>query len=164
MAKRTAGQRWEPDGGGKDKKPLKSAQDIAAEAAQVTDKFPDKLPSAIEALNKLSATEVKSQEDWEALQPKLHALRLHVHKLQQGLPVLASSSGDFDHGHMRSVMQELQLKQLVRTNPLIKDLLEERDALLKAKAPEALTSRLAELEAALAAAEAKILELTKTTE
>ena len=128
MAKRTAGNLYENP-----KTPLKTASEIAVdvEKAAATEKFPAKLTDATALLRKTEATEVNSQEDWETLQPILIALRLHVHKLQQGLPVLESKSTDFNHVHMRNVMQDMQLKTIIRTNPLVKDLLAERDALKK---------------------------------
>ena len=144
MSKKTAGQPWHGIDAEKPKSPLKTSVEIAEaqKAAEKADwKFPAGLKGAGELLKTVRETPVNSEQEWEALQPKLTALKLHVNKLQQGLPLLPTKSTDFDHKHLMGVMREMQLKQLVRTNPLIKDLVDE-----------------------LAAAKLKILELAKTTE
>ena len=174
MAKKTAGQPWHGIGSEKTKSPLKTSVEIAdmQKAAATTDwKFPSTLTEATAILKSVRETTVNSETEWEALQPKLTALKMHVFKLQQGLPVTETKSTDFDHRHMMGVMRDMQLKQLVRTNPLIKDLVDEVDKLRKAKSPEDLTIKIAALEtdkAALAEKlkimEAEILELTKTNE
>ena len=133
MTKITAGQQWE-SGDKLAKKPLKSAAELAAveKTATATDwKFPATLAEAFALLKEVSAAPVVSEDEWESAQPKLKALKLHVYKLQQGLPVVAAKSSDFNHSHMHGVMRELQLRQLVRTNPVIGDLMKENESLKK---------------------------------
>jgi hypothetical protein len=95
--KKTAGERWVPiDSKTATHAPLKTVEEIAAEKAAVeraiaAETFPD-FTGSLELLRNLNDEEVATQEEWKARQPRLRALKAHIHKIQQGLPTIPTTA------------------------------------------------------------------------
>ncbi len=127
-SKRTAGERPETP-----VKPLKSAAELAADAAAVTEKFPDNFKDSLALLQQLNVEPCESGEDWQAKQPRLAALKKHVFAVQQGLPVIHSTGNDNVEGReaRRQGEQRTKLELLARQDADVKALLAKHDALEK---------------------------------
>lgn len=146
-AKLTAGER--PQSRHKPAPPLAQVE-AAALAVAATEKFPDTFAEALKLLQARSRETVANEEEWDAKQPLLLALKAHVFKLQQGLPVVHTSANDLAECHVRrdAGMKELKLQALGRSHREVAELLAERDTLVAAanvKAeikPEALAGQL----------------------
>lgn len=135
MARNRAGTRFEHDDPTKVVKasPPKPAEVLLAEEAAVVaaEKLPDNFKDALALLEKLNHEPVANREEWEAKQPKLRAVKKLVHKLQQGLPTIASSANDHAAGWASRMAKDerRQLEQLAISNPAVKALLKKCDAL-----------------------------------
>ncbi len=129
-AKQTVGARFEAEG--KKKSPLKTAVQIAAEEkSAAAEKFPTDLKAAFALLAEINAEPVDTQDEWDEKQPRLKALKAHIHQLQQGLPLLETKSGDVDHAHMIRVTNAMKLDATARAHPEVAAVIAERDALAK---------------------------------
>lgn len=133
--KQTAGARFEPiDSKVGIEKPSPAVEEAVAkaEASAKKEKFPAGLKDAIALLAQINAEPVSNRDEWLAKQPRLRALKQHVHKLQQGLPVLETTGNDSAYSaESRAGLVRTKLEMLARTNPDVKSLLDERDRLAK---------------------------------
>ena len=137
MARKTAGERFEPDDPTIPVPAVKpkSAADLAAEeaAAVKAEKLPDNLKDAFALLHKLNAEPVSSREEWEAKQPRLRAIKKLCNKLQQGLPVCPPNANDYAAGWAQRLANEERqaLEQLAVRMPAVRAMLDENDSLKK---------------------------------
>jgi predicted nucleic acid-binding Zn-ribbon protein len=114
---------------------LKSAvqiAEIAAEAEKET--FPKDLKAAFALLEKVKSTVVSNEDEGDKREARILALSKHIAKIQQGLPVIATKSGDIDHFQRSKVLTAMKLDRLTRTNPEIKELVAKLDTIVKAVA------------------------------
>lgn len=131
--KLTVGARIDPEDKSAGKTALKTAVEIAAsEKTAAAEKFPTDLKQAFALLATVNAEQVSTAEEWEEKQPRLKALKVHIHKLQQGLPLVETKSGDINHAHMTEVMGGMKLALRVKAYPEVAAVVAERDALKKA--------------------------------
>jgi hypothetical protein len=101
--KKTAAERWHPiDSKLATPAPLKTVAEIAAAKKEAgSEKFPATFKESLVLLQKLSTESVKGQKDWAEKQPRLEALKRHVHEIQQGLPVIPTTANQQIVGVLR---------------------------------------------------------------
>jgi len=132
--KLTAGQRPE-----KRSKPAPAPEELAEQVSEVAaaEKFPDNFADSLKLLQELSAETVTSEEEWNDKQPRLLALKAHVFKIQQGLPVVHENEHVTQAVYLerRAGLQRTKLELLGRENTAVKELLAAYDALLAEKKP-----------------------------
>lgn len=100
------------------------------------EKFPDSFNDALKLLQNLTDEPVKSAEEHERKKPRITALKAHVFRLQQGLPVVHSSGND-DAGvyfKRRAGLERTKLELLAREHVSVKELLAAHDTLAKENA------------------------------
>lgn len=107
--------------------------DAAAEKVSAAEKFPENFSDSLALYKQLSAEPVGSEDEWLEKQPRLAALKAHVAKIQQGLPVIPASSNDHASVHLfrQAGEQRTKLERLARSLPEVKALLEKCDVLEK---------------------------------
>lgn len=116
------------------------------DSAGWTEKFPDSFKAALELQRRLNDANTGSVEQREARKPHLEALKQHIFRLQQGLPVvhLSGDDGAEVYQQRRAGLQRTKLELLSREQVAVKELLEAYDAL--AKANEELLGQVANLQ------------------
>jgi hypothetical protein len=116
-------------------KPAPAAEELAEQVAQVAsnEKFPSTFAESIALLAKVSAETVSSEEEWDAKQPMLRALKAHVFAIQQGLPIISTNEhvSVKVYGYRRAGLQRTKLNLLAREHVEVKELLAHCDALEK---------------------------------
>lgn len=132
---RTAGEKFEGiDSKVAAPKPLKTAAELAQETEEAkAETFPDNFKDSLALLQKLNAELVSTEEEWQAKQPLLNALKAHVFQVQQGLPPSPSKADDHASVWVKrnEDVKRQKLEILGRSNPEVKELLAEHDALKK---------------------------------
>lgn len=111
----------------KDKSEMETAQDEATK-----EKFPTTHKGCMALLETLSNEQVETRRQWELKQPRIKALRLHMFHITQGLPIVIPDATSLALAHQtrRPALREMLLKNLGRTNPAIKELIDQRNLLL----------------------------------
>lgn len=110
-------------------KKLKTAVEVAAiEAQAAVEKFPEGLKESFALLAEIKGEVVTNEDEGEARSARITALSKHIAAIQQGLPLVHSKSGDQNHQHFTSVISQMKLDRLTRTNPEVKELLADKKA------------------------------------
>ncbi len=86
----------------------------------------------MQLLGQINSEPVSTHTEWLLKQPRLNAIKVHLFKLQQGLPVIHSTGNDPAYS-LAARMGEKRTRLLImaRSNPAIKELLNERDSLAR---------------------------------
>ena len=130
--KQNIGERFEREPGEAVADVAPSAIAAAVETAKA-ESLPEGLKESYELLAKVSAEAVSNHAEWRLKQPRLEAIKAHIHKLGQGLPTIAPNANDHAAGWAQRLDRDnrMILKQLAYTNPAVRALLKENEDLKK---------------------------------
>lgn len=130
-------------------KVLLSAVELASAQKQADDKkLPEGYKESLALLAEMNGRQFKGHE-LEVQKPLFRKLKQHIANLQKGLPTIPQHANDHAASYQsrNAAVQEYRLGQLARTNPEVKAIIAERDALKAAGTDEQLKK---DLESAIA--------------